>query len=39
VCQSGDERRGFRLVTFDGEKRAIAHVDFAGTPRVRKYGR
>jgi nucleoside-triphosphatase len=32
------ERRGFRLVTFDGAERVIAHVDFPRTARVGKYG-
>jgi nucleoside-triphosphatase len=32
------ERRGFRAITFAGEARAIADVDFRGTPRVGRYG-
>ncbi len=32
------ERRGFRLVGFDGTKRIIAHVGFSKHPRVGKYG-
>lgn len=32
------ERRGFRLVTFDGGETVIAHVDFPKTHRVGKYG-
>src|SRR5688500_5463575 len=32
------ERRGFRAVTFAGDARAIADVDFRGTPRVGRYG-
>jgi nucleoside-triphosphatase len=32
------ERRGFRLVTFDGAERVIAHVDFPKAKRVGKYG-
>jgi nucleoside-triphosphatase len=32
------ERRGFRLVAFDGRKALIAHVDFPKTHRVGKYG-
>ncbi len=32
------ERRGFRLMGFDGTKRVIAHVDFSTRPRVGKYG-
>jgi nucleoside-triphosphatase len=32
------ERRGFRLVTFGGLERVIAHVDFAKAKRVSKYG-
>ena len=32
------ERRGFRLVTYDGSEAVIAHVDFPKTTRVSKYG-
>ncbi len=32
------ERRGFRLVTFTGQERVIAHVDFSRAYRVGKYG-
>jgi nucleoside-triphosphatase len=32
------ERRGFRLVAFDGTSAVIAHVDFPKTHRVSKYG-
>jgi nucleoside-triphosphatase len=32
------ERRGFRLVCFEGGKTIIAHVDFPKTHRVSKYG-
>ena len=32
------ERRGFRLVSFDGTAHIIAHVDFSKSPRVGKYG-
>jgi nucleoside-triphosphatase len=32
------ERRGFRLVSFDGTRRVIAHTAFPGTHRVGKYG-
>jgi nucleoside-triphosphatase len=32
------ERRGFRLVSFDGMTHMIAHVDFPKTHRVGKYG-
>jgi nucleoside-triphosphatase len=32
------ERRGFRLVSFDGTARTIAHVDFPKGHRVGKYG-
>ena len=32
------ERRGFRIVTFDGAKAVIAHVDFPKTHRIGKYG-
>ncbi len=36
--REGGQRRGFRLRTFDGEARIIAHVDFPKRPRVGKYG-
>ncbi len=36
--REGGERRGFRLKTFDGSERAIAHVDFPKLNRVGKYG-
>ncbi len=32
------ERRGFRLVTFDGRDGVMAHVDVRGPARVGKYG-
>ncbi len=32
------ERRGFRLVSFDGTTQIIAHVDFSKRHRVGKYG-
>ena len=32
------ERRGFRLIAFDGEQAVIAHVDFPRAHRVGKYG-
>ena len=32
------ERRGFRLVAYDGAEVVIAHVDFQKTTRVSKYG-
>jgi len=32
------ERRGFRLVTLDGQERVMAHVAFRGPHRVGKYG-
>jgi nucleoside-triphosphatase len=32
------ERRGFRLVSFDGAAHVIAHVDFPKRHRVSKYG-
>ena len=31
-------RKGFELVTFDGERAVMAHVDRPGPPRVGKYG-
>jgi nucleoside-triphosphatase THEP1 len=32
------ERRGFRLVSFEGTRHIIAHVDFPKSHRVGKYG-
>ena len=32
------ERRGFALVTFDGRRSTLAHVERHGPPRVGKYG-
>ena len=32
------ERRGFRLIAFDGRRAVIAHVELAKTRRVGKYG-
>ena len=32
------ERRGFRLLGFDGSARVLAHVDFRGGPRISRYG-
>ena len=37
IRERGD-RRGFRLVGFGGMTRIIAHIDFATTHRVGKYG-
>jgi nucleoside-triphosphatase len=37
IREHGD-RRGFRLVGFDGTERVIAHVDFPKTHRVGRYG-
>jgi nucleoside-triphosphatase len=36
--REGGERRGFRLVGFEGTTRVIAHADFAKDYRVGKYG-
>ncbi|MEE9588202.1 MAG: nucleoside-triphosphatase [Hyphomicrobiaceae bacterium] len=36
--REGGERMGFRLVSFDGTDRVIAHVHFPKTRRVGKYG-
>lgn len=36
--REGGERKGFRLASFDGATRVIAHVDFAKTCRIGKYG-
>ena len=32
------ERRGFRLVAYDGAEAVIAHIDFPKTTRVSRYG-
>lgn len=32
------ERRGFRLLGFDGSERVLAHVEFRGGPRISRYG-
>jgi nucleoside-triphosphatase len=34
----GGERRGFRLLTFNGRESVMAHVEFRGPHRVGKYG-
>lgn len=36
--RAGRARRGFRLVTFDGRRAVMAHVDRRGEPRVGRYG-
>jgi nucleoside-triphosphatase len=36
--RTGGERRGFRLVGFDGTEALIAHVELPKTARVGKYG-
>jgi nucleoside-triphosphatase len=36
--REGGERRGFRLIGFDGSKALIAHVELPKTHRVAKYG-
>ena len=36
--RSRGARRGFELVTFDGRRAVMAHVDRRGAPRVGKYG-
>jgi nucleoside-triphosphatase len=33
-----DERKGFKIITFDGIEKILAHVDIKGSPRVGKYG-
>ncbi len=32
------QRKGFKIVTLDGEEGILAHVDIKGSPRVSKYG-
>lgn len=36
--RAGRARQGFRLVTFDGRRAVMAHVDRGGKPRVGRYG-
>lgn len=36
--RSKGRRVGFEIVTFDGERGVLAHVDIAGPPRVGRYG-
>lgn len=36
--RSGGQRQGFRLLSFDGQERVMAHIDFSHTYRVGKYG-
>lgn len=36
--RAAGERRGFRLLGFDGSARVLAHVDFRGGPRISRYG-
>jgi nucleoside-triphosphatase len=36
--RQGNERKGFKLISFDGTEKILAHVDIKGSPRVSKYG-
>lgn len=36
--RTGGRRKGFRLVTLEGERAVLAHVDIQGAPRISKYG-
>jgi nucleoside-triphosphatase len=36
--RAGGQRRGFEMVTFDGQTGILAHADIEGRPRVSKYG-
>jgi nucleoside-triphosphatase len=36
--REGSHRRGFKIVTLDGEEGVLSHVDFKAPPRVSKYG-
>jgi nucleoside-triphosphatase len=36
--REGNRRVGFEITTLSGEQGVLAHVDFAGRPRVGKYG-
>jgi len=36
--REGRARKGFKLITLDGQEAVMAHVDLPGPPRVSKYG-
>lgn len=36
--REGRVRKGFKLITLDGQEAVMAHVDLPGPPRVSKYG-
>jgi nucleoside-triphosphatase len=36
--REGGRRRGFKIVTLDGEEGILSHVDIKGPPRVSRYG-
>lgn len=36
--REGNERKGFKLISFEGIEKILAHVDIKGSPRVSKYG-
>lgn len=36
--REGNERKGFKLISFEGTEKILAHVDIKGFPRVSKYG-
>ncbi len=36
--RDAEGRKGFRIVSFDGWRRIMAHVEIEGEPRVSKYG-
>lgn len=36
--REGNERTGFKIITFQGIEKILAHVNIKGSPRVSKYG-
>lgn len=36
--REGNERTGFKIITFQGTEKILAHVNIKGSPRVSKYG-
>lgn len=36
--RSGGVRQGFIMMTLDGDEAVLAHIDYAGPPRVGRYG-
>jgi nucleoside-triphosphatase len=36
--REGGKRKGFKIVTLDGDEGILAHIDRCGSPRIGKYG-